>query len=85
MLKTYLYVPEKLNKAITTLAKEERLSKAEVIRAAIAEGLKQIKEKRSGSAEVLLRIAKLAKRNKVSGPRDSSTGLDKYLWSEAKN
>lgn len=39
MFKTYLYIPEKLNKKIIKLSKLNSKSKAEVIREALEEGL----------------------------------------------
>lgn len=39
MLKTYVYLPDELNKMIEQTAKDSGKSKAEVIRTALAEGL----------------------------------------------
>jgi len=80
MLKTYLYVPEDLDKEINNLAKAEDKSKAEVLRKALREGLNQMKRNKSSSAEALLRIAELARKHKTKGPKDLSVNLDKYLW-----
>lgn len=80
MLKTYLYVPEELDKEINNLAKAEGKSKAEILRKALKEGVSQMKRKKVGSAEILLRIAKLGKKYKVRGPRDASLRMDEYLW-----
>lgn len=43
MLKTYLYIPEQLNRKIEQTSKLNNKSKAEVIRAAIEEGLESNK------------------------------------------
>lgn len=43
MLKTYLYIPEQLNRKIEQTSKLNGKSKAEVIRAAIEEGLESKK------------------------------------------
>ena len=80
MLKTYLYVPEELDKEVGAIAKTRKQSKAEVIRTALRQGIDQMKKSGPGSAEILLRIANLGKKNKVVGPKDSSVKLDEYLW-----
>ncbi len=80
MLKTYLYVPEELNQEIQQLAASQNLSKAEIIRKAIKEGLNFIKGKKTGGADALLRLADLAQKFNVKGPKDLSTNLDKYAW-----
>ena len=80
MLKTYLYVPDELNNEVETLAKLESKSKAEIIRSALREGVGVIKKKRASSAEALLEIARIGKKNRACGPKDLSRNLDKYLW-----
>lgn len=80
MLKTYLYIPEHLNKKIDYTAKTQNKSKAEVIRAALEEGMDNLQKQQAGGAEVLLKLAELAKKNQVKGPRDSSANHDYYLW-----
>ncbi len=80
MLKTYLYVPEELDKKINFTAKTQNKSKAEVIRLALQEGINAIEMKSSGGAEVLLQIYKLGKKYKVKGPRDASINHDYYLY-----
>jgi len=80
MLKTYLYVPEELDKEVSVIAKTRKLSKAEVIRTALRYGIDRMKKSGPGSAEILLRLADLGRKNRVSGPKDASAKLDKYLW-----
>lgn len=80
MLKTYLYIPEKLEKQIVYIARTQNKSKAEIIRQALEKGLVSVQHQSAASAEVLLKIAALGKKNKVKGPRDSSTRMDEYLW-----
>lgn len=80
MLKTYLYIPEKLEKQIVYTARTQNKSKAEIIRQALEKGLVSVQHQGAASAEVLLKIAALGKKNKVKGPRDSSTRMDEYLW-----
>lgn len=82
MLKTYLYIPENLEEKITLAAKTQNKSKAEVIRQAIQKGLETIE--RGSGAEVLLKIAALAKKHHVKGPRDLSINHDYYLWGGRK-
>ncbi len=82
MLKTYLYVPEELEKKIILTAKTQNKSKAEVIRQALEKGIVAIQQQRAVSAQALLKIAQIGKRNNLSGPKDGSKELDKYLWGE---
>ena len=80
MLKTYLYIPEQLDKKIKITAEAQNKSKAEIIRTALTEGLDALEKKRTGGAEVLLALAAFAKKNKVKGPKDASVNHDYYLW-----
>lgn len=80
MLKTYLYIPEHLEEKIVRAAEIQRKSKAEVIRRALQEGLDVLNKKRTGGAEVLLKLADLAKKYKLKGPKDASINHDYYLW-----
>lgn len=82
MLKTYLYIPDHLEEQIKRTAKIERKSKAEVMRQALEKGLE--KQAPNSGAEVLLKIAELAKKYNVKGPRDLSINHDYYLWGGKK-
>lgn len=78
MTKTYLYIPDELDRQIVAIVRQDKISKAEVMRRALAKGLSAARQ--YGGAEVLLKIAELGKKYKVRGPKDGSTNLDKYLW-----
>lgn len=80
MLKTYLYVPEELERKITLTAKSTHKSKAEIIRQALKEGFNSMEKQKSSGADVLLELSKLAKKHKLKGPRDASVNHDYYLW-----
>lgn len=84
MLKTYLYIPEQLNQQITTSARLQKKSKAEVIRQALQEGLNVVGKQNAGGAELLLKLAEMAKKYKIKGPRDLSVNHDYYLWGGKK-
>lgn len=84
MLKTYLYIPEQLEEKLKLTAKTQRKSKAEVMRQALQEGISVIEKQQAGGAEVLLKIAELAKKHHVKGPRDLSINHDYYLWGGKK-
>lgn len=84
MLRTYLYIPEDLEKKIKRTAKNQNKSKATVIRQALQEGLDIIEKHNKGGAEILLELAKLAKKNKIKGPKDLSVNHDYYLWGGKK-
>lgn len=80
MLKTYLYIPEQLENKIKLTAETQKKSKAEIIRQALKEGLGVMDKKKTGGAEVLLKLAEIAKKSGVRGPRDASVNHDYYLW-----
>jgi len=81
VLKTYLYVPEEIDKEIKNLAEVQKVSKAAVIRSILKEGITAIKHpKNSSGVEALLKIAALGKRINAKGPKDLSSNIDKYLW-----
>ena len=80
MLKTYIYIPDSINEQIIDLAKAKKKSKAEVIRSALESGLNAVQRQEIASAQVLLKIAELGEKYKVSGPKDSSERIDELLW-----
>ena len=51
-----------------------------MIRNAITERIKVLKRKKSGSVDVLFKIAAIGKKINAKGPKDLSVHLDKYLW-----
>lgn len=80
MLRTYIYVPEEMDLEVKRLAKDKKVSKAEIIREAIKEGLGVVRRQKSRSAEVLLKIAEIGKKYKVKGPKDAVEHFDDYLY-----
>lgn len=80
MLKTYLYLPEELNKKVESAAKRQKKSKAEVLRKAIEEGINTVEEQTSSGVEVLFKLAEIGKKYNPKGPKDLSKNIDKYLW-----
>jgi hypothetical protein len=84
MLKTYLYIPEHLEKKINLKAEEEKRSKAEVIRETLEAGFDSLERQKTGGVEALLRLADLAKTLDIKGPRDLSVNHDYYLWGGKK-
>lgn len=80
MFKTYLYIPEQLEKKLKLTAQAQKKSKAEIMRQALEEGVNIIEKRQAGGAEVLLEIAKMAKKLKIKGPKDASINHDYYLW-----
>lgn len=80
MLKTYLYLPEELNKKVEIAAHMQKKSKAEVLRNAIEEGLDMLETQTSSGVEVLFKIAEIGKKYNPKGPKDLSKNMDKYLW-----
>ena len=80
MLKTYLYIPDRLEEQIDRAAKTQKKSKAEVMRQALESGLKKFKSQGNAGVEVLFKLAELGKKYKLKGPKDSSEKMDEYLW-----
>ncbi len=80
MLKTYLYIPENLEKKIVFTAKTQNKSKAEVIRQALEKGINSVQQQGTASAQALLKIAEIGKKNNLKGPKDGSERMDEYLW-----
>lgn len=80
MLKTYLYIPENLEKKIIFTAKAQNKSKAEVIRQALEKGIITVQQQGTASAQVLLKLAEMGKKYNLQGPQDSSERIDELLW-----
>lgn len=85
MLKTYLYVPEELEEKIKLTARIQNKSKAEVLRQALEKGITAVQNQGTASAQALLKIAQIGRQFKVTGPKDGSQNLDKYLWGKDWN
>lgn len=78
MLKTYLYIPDHIEERIVKTAREQKKSKAEVMRQALEKGIEILQE--HGSAISLLKLAEIGKKYKIKGPKDGSINHDYYLW-----
>ena len=84
MQRTHVYLPEELNREINYIAKVSRASKAEIIRKALADGLRTLGIKKSNSAKALLEMAREAQNFKGTGPKDLSYNHDYYTWGGEK-
>lgn len=75
MIRTQIYIPDELHQTAKLIAKIKDESLAEVLREFIAKGImqerKQIKQKS---------LSSLTKLNIISGPKDLSRNMDKYLY-----
>ena len=80
MLRTYLYIPEYLERKIKQTAKSQNKSKAEVMRQALDKGISQVAPEGNASARVLLKIAEIGRKCHLKGPKDGSENMDHYLW-----
>ncbi|MDP2638412.1 MAG: ribbon-helix-helix domain-containing protein [Candidatus Levybacteria bacterium] len=80
MIRTQIYLPKELYQEIDLVAKKENKPKAEIIREAVEEALEK---KRGNAGDVLLKLAKMAKKYNWKGPKDLSKNIDKYLYEEA--
>lgn len=80
MQRTYVYLPDELKREIDNTAKAKRVSKSEVIREAVEQGLKVVRPQKSQSAKALLEMAKKAEKLNVSGPADLAEKHNEYTW-----
>ena len=85
MLKTYLYLPEELDRQIKNVAKNQKKSKAEVIRSAVENGLKSINQDNSAGLKAFAKLAEIGIKHNVKGPKDSAKRHDYYLWAKDWN
>lgn len=83
MLRTYLYIPDNLEKQINQAVQTQKKSKAEILRQALRQGL-EILAPKVGGAETLLKLAEIGRKHKVKGPKDLSINHDYYLWGGKK-
>lgn len=83
MLRTYLYIPDHLEKQINQAVQAQKKSKAEVLRQALEKGLERLVPK-AGGAETLLKLAEIGRKYNIKGPKDLSINHDYYLWGGKK-
>lgn len=84
MLKTYLYIPEELNKQINALVLADKSSKAQVIRDLIATGLEFKNTNKNRMDNPIKRVEKLSRKYKLNKLKDVSNKMDDYLWGRGK-
>lgn len=80
MLRTYLYIPENLEKQINQTVQAQKKSKAEILRQALEKGIAAIQQQGTASARTLLKLAQIGKKYDLRGPKDSSERMDELLW-----
>jgi uncharacterized protein YaiL (DUF2058 family) len=81
MLKTYLYIPDELDKKVTRITKAKKISKAEFTRDAIKEKVERVERSENySSADIFLKLAEMGKKYNLKGPKDLSKNHNKYLW-----
>lgn len=85
MQRISVYIPEDTKKQINLVAKAKSKAESEIIRDALAEGLKVLHPK-SSSAQALLTLAKLAEKIPTEGniPTDAIENMDYYTWGGTK-
>lgn len=84
LIPTTVYVQPAIKRAVREVAKRRRCTDAEVIREALAAGLKDLQNQQETSIAGLKALVKFADTHVSEGPRDLSQNLDKYLWDEAE-
>ncbi len=75
MIRTQVYLPERLYHTITTVAKQEKKPKAEVIRELLETGL-ETRRKPATIGKALLHLTQV----KAHAPEDTSMKIDDYLY-----
>ena len=80
MLRTYLYIPDELNKKIVFAAKVQKKSKADVMRRALQQGIAAVNKQSNAGLQVLFKIAQIGKKYHVTGPKDAVEHFDDYLY-----
>ncbi len=81
MLKTYLYIPDELDKKVTRIIKAKKISKAAFTRDALKEKVERVERSENySSADIFLKLAEMGKKYKLKGPKDLSKNHNKYLW-----
>lgn len=76
MIRTQLYLPERLYQELDLLAKRKRQPKAKVIRELLEKGVSG-QTRRGAAGRALLRLAQIGAR----GPKDLSKRIDEILYS----
>ncbi|MDO8658862.1 MAG: hypothetical protein Q7K55_09035 [Candidatus Levybacteria bacterium] len=84
MQRTHIYLPEEINREIGYIAKQQRKTKAQVVREVLSHGIEEMKPRKSSSTEALLKMAKEAKKFTGTGPKDLSINHDHYTWGGPK-
>lgn len=85
MLRISVHIPEETRIRINLISKNKNKAEAEVIRAALDEGLRTLYPPTS-SAQALLDLAKMAEKIPTKGklPKDLIENLDYYTWGGKK-
>ena len=80
MVKTYLYIPEELNRKIEQESKKNRKNKAEMIRNLISIGLSVSKKDNKDSVNALINLKRAGEKLNIDTPHDLSSDMDNCLW-----
>lgn len=80
MIRTQIYLPKTLYQEVDLIAKEEKKTKAQVIRESLEHALKTRKKETIG--EALGKLIDAGKKFHLRGPKDLSTNHDKYLYED---
>ena len=80
MIRTQIYLPKTLYLNIEFVAKQQRKSKAQVIRESIEHALETRRAETIG--EAFGKLIKTGKKFHLHGPKDLSVNHDKYLYED---
>lgn len=80
IIRTQIYLSKELYQEIDLVAKEEKKTKAQVIRESLERALEI--RKRETIGEALGKLIEAGKKFHLHGPKDLSTNHDKYLYED---
>ena len=81
MIRTQVYLTDRIYRMLTRIAEERHVPMARVVRESLEHGLQQSHVNEASGIEVLKQLSSLKFRN---GPTDLSTNLDHYLYGGPK-
>jgi len=82
MVKTEVYLPERMVKAVESYADKQNKTISEVIATVLEPKFHQKKPTKGGGVETLFKIAALSEKYKTRGPKDLAINMEKYLYGQ---
>lgn len=82
MKRTYLYLPDPLDRAVSQAARELHQKRSQVMREALSRGLKTMHGGKSTSAKALAKLVQQARKTNITPPLPSNlaSNHNEYIW-----